>query len=139
MKLIFDSNVVMDILAERQPFVDASEEAMAQATLKGCQTAITANAVTDLFFLLRKRLADPARTRVVLKRMVSAITILDATSEICMAAFKSLVADFEDAVLAETATRWSADFIVTKNARDFEKSTIKAITPDELLVTLEKV
>ena len=137
MKLIFDSNVVMDVLAERQPFVDASEEAMAKAALIGYPIAITANTVTDLFFLLRKHFTDAAKTREVLEKMVSAVQILDTTSEICLAAFKSPVADFEDAVLVETAIRWSADFIVTRNTRDFGASPIKAVTPDEMLVMLK--
>ncbi len=111
MNVIFDSNVVMDVLTGRQPFAEVSEEAMTRATLAGCSTAITANTVTDLFFLLRKHFSDADKTRAVLHKMASAITILDTTGDICMAAFDSPVADFEDAVVVESARRWPADYI----------------------------
>lgn len=133
MKIVFDTNIVLDILTGREPFADASTEAMAIAVRKRSLVAITANTVTDLYFLLRKLLPNRNSVKTELEKLVRSVDVLDTTRDICLLAFKSLVADFEDAVLAESALRWNADCIVTRNIRDFAASPVEAILPDELL------
>ncbi len=133
MKIIFDTNVVMDVLASREPFAEASTEAMALTIRKRFAAAITANTVTDLYFLLRKHLLNREQTKTALEKLVKSIVVLDTTREHCLLAFQSPVNDFEDAVLAKTAKQWSADCIVTRNTPDFIASPVEAITPDELL------
>ncbi|MDR1612260.1 MAG: PIN domain-containing protein [Planctomycetota bacterium] len=133
MNVIIDTNVVLDVLANRIPFAKASAEAIALAEQNGCLLAITANAVTDLYFLLLRHLSDVVRAKTLLKGAVERIVVLDTTREICLSAFKSPISDFEDAVLVESALRWGADCIVTRNTRDFAASPVEAITPDELL------
>jgi Predicted nucleic acid-binding protein, contains PIN domain len=133
MKLIFDTNVVMDVLAERVPFADASTEAMGLAIRKRLRVAITANTVTDLYFLLRKHFRDRDKTKSALETLVKSVLVLDTTREHCLLAFQSPVRDFEDAVLVEAARSWQADFIVTRNGDDFTASRLDVITPADLL------
>ncbi len=133
MKVIFDTNVVLDVLAAREPFADVSTEAMALVSRKRFAAAITANTVTDLYFLLRKHVMDRNSAKVALERMVRAITVLDTNRELCLLAFRSPVDDFEDAILVESAKQWFADCIVTRSVSDFVASAIEAITPDEFL------
>lgn len=133
MNVILDTNVVLDVLADRKPFVALSAEAIARAELSGCAVAITANTVTDLYYLLRRHLSDGARAKSLLLGAVRRIMVLDTTRDVCLSAFDSPVADFEDAVLAESALRWGADCIVTRNVDDFAASPIKAVTPEEFI------
>jgi predicted nucleic acid-binding protein len=133
MNVILDTNVVLDVLANRMPFVEESAKAMALAEQSGCNVAITANTVTDLYFLLRRYLSDDTRTKAVLLGAVERVTVLDTTRELCLLAFRSPVADFEDAVLVESAKRWSADCIVTRDDSGFTASPIEAITPTQFL------
>jgi hypothetical protein len=125
--------VVLDVLANRIPFVKASAEAIALAERNGCDLAITANTVTDLYFLLRRHLSDGVRAKALLMGAVERVIVLDTTREVCLSAFKSPVSDFEDAVLVESALRWGADCIVTRNTGDFAASPIEAITPEEFI------
>lgn len=133
MNVIFDTNVVLDVLANRKPFASASAEAIMYAEQMGCTAAITANTVTDLYFLLRRHLSNAARAKALLLGAVQRIMVLDTTRELCLAAFKSPVSDFEDAVLVESALRWGADCIVTRNTADFAASPVAAITPEEFV------
>lgn len=133
MNVIFDTNVVMDALTNREPFAEASTEAIALAGDKGCSVAITANTVTDLFFLLRKHFSNAEQAKATLLRLVKTVTILDTTREVCLLAFDSPVVDFEDAVLVESAVKWGADCIVTRNISDFAASPIEAIEPDAFI------
>ena len=133
MKIVFDTNVILDVLGERMPFAPMSTEAMAVVERDGVAGAMTANTITDLYFLLQKRHMQPDAIKDALMKLVDAIEVLDTTRELCVLAFKSPVADFEDAVLVESAQRWSADCIVTRNTSDFAASPVEAITPEELL------
>ncbi len=133
MKIVFDTNVILDVLIEREPFVEVSSRAFDIIDRKGVSGAMTANTVTDLFFLYRKHQPDSATRKEALRTLMSALEVLDTTRAICFSALDSPISDFEDAVVAESAKAWSADFIVTRDADGFSDSTIKAITPDELL------
>ncbi len=138
MNVIFDTNVVMDVLTEREPFSEASAEAIALAGDKGCNVAITANTVTDLYFLLRKHFSDGAKAKSMLLRLVRNVIVLDTTRELCLLAFDSPVSDFEDAVLAESAIRWGADCIVTRNGSDFTASPTETLIPEEFISRISK-
>ncbi len=133
MKIVFDTNVILDVLGERMPFAPVSTEAMAVVEREGIIGALTANTVTDLYFLLQKRRMGPDAIKDALVSLMDALEVLDTTREVCLLAFRSPVSDFEDAVLVESAKRWSADCIVTRNTGDFAASPIEAITPGELL------
>ena len=118
MKLVFDTNVIVDVLTLREPFAGASKKAMATVARPGVFGAMTANSMTDIFYLLR---------------LMDYLEILDATHSICRLALQSVMLDFEDALVAESARMWSADCIVTRDPRGFADSPVKAVTPDELL------
>lgn len=133
MKIVFDTNVILDVLAERTPFVDASDKALDIIDRKGVVGAITANTITDLFFLYRKHQPDRAKRKKAIFGVMTAMEVLDTTRALCFLALDSSMGDFEDALLAESAKMWSADCIVTRNVRDFAASPVEAITPDELL------
>ncbi len=133
MNIVFDTNVIFDVLGKQLPFADTSTEAMAVVEREGIVGAMTANTVTDLYFLLQKRKMGADAIKDALMKLMNAIEVLDTTRELCLLAFRSPIVDFEDAVLVESAKRWSADCIVTRNIRDFVASPVEAITPDELL------
>ncbi len=133
MKIVFDTNVILDVLGERMPFSPLSTEAMAVIEREGIVGAMTANTITDLYFLLQRRKMASDAIKDALVKLMDALEVLDTTRELCLLGFRSPVADFEDAVLVETAKRWSADFIVTRNTGDFTASSVEAITPTELL------
>ncbi len=133
MNVIFDTNIIMDVLADREPFVIFSTEALKRGERNGCRAAITANTVTDVYYLLRKHLSDSVRAKKLLLGAVQRVMVLDTTRDICLSAFNSPVSDFEDAVLVESALRWGADCIVTRDTGDFSASPIPALTPEEFL------
>ena len=133
MKLVFDTNVILDVLARREPFFDASLKALDSIGRKGVSAAITANIITDVFFLYQKHQPDRNKCKEAIRTLMNALEVLDTTRALCSSALDSSMSDFEDAVVAESAKLWSADFIVTRDAHGFDLSPVKAITPDELL------
>ncbi len=133
MKLVFDTNVIVDVLTLREPFVGASKQAMAAAAQPGATGAVTANSLTDIFYLLRKHQPDKALLKQSLGGLMNYLEVLDTTRSLCRLALQSAMADFEDALVAESALLWSADFIVTRDPNGFADSPVQAVTPEQLL------
>lgn len=138
MKIVFDTNVIVDVLTDRDPFAEVSTKALAAVERNDIVGAMTANTITDVYYILRRR--EPSRTRrkAILKELIAAVEVLDTTKSLCCSALDSSIADFEDAVVVESAKQWSADCIVTRNTEDFVDSPIKVMTPAEFIEMLSR-
>ena len=133
MKLVFDTNVILDVLAKREPFFADSLKALDLIGRKDVSGAITANILTDVFFLYQKHQPDRAKRKEAIRTLMNALEVLDTTRNVCLLALDSAMSDFEDAVVAESAKLCPADFIVTRDAHGFDDSPVEAITPTDLL------
>jgi len=133
MKILIDTNVILDALMNRTPWaVDAQNIllAVAQDEAEGC---ITASAFTDIYYLMKKHLKNKTQTKTALLNLLSVIEILEVTSKDCVEAFKLPMQDYEDALLAYCAHRHAVDNIITRNKKDYKNSPVKAISPNDLL------
>ncbi|MDR1486422.1 MAG: PIN domain-containing protein, partial [Deltaproteobacteria bacterium] len=74
-----------------------------------------------------------AKRKDALRKLMSSLSVLDTTRDLCFMALESPIADFEDALLAESARHWSADHIVTRDGSGFVESPVEAISSEELL------
>lgn len=135
MKLFFDTNVVLDVLARRAPWVDDSAAALTLVDAGGAQGFVAVHTVTTLDYLLRRHLGrrEAATALVDLLGLVRAVT---ADHEMLLKAYSLGWDDFEDAVQAVCALEAGADYLVTRNPADFHPLTIPVVTPAELLATL---
>ena len=133
MNLVFDTNVIVDVLMERQPFFELSKKAMAVAAQNDVIGAMTANTMTDIFYLLRKHQPNLKLLKSTLLDFMNFLEVLDTTRDLCLRALNSPMADFEDALLAESAKLWSADYIISRDINGFSESPVPAITPEGLL------
>lgn len=136
MKAVVDTNVILDALTSREPFREAAEAIFLHTAAKSFDALLIATSITDIHYLLRKHLHDPELTRSALGNLLVLFEIQDVTQEDCINALASKMSDFEDAILASCAARASAEFIITRNTKDFKESPILAITPDEFLQIL---
>jgi predicted nucleic acid-binding protein len=133
MKIMIDTNVVLDVLLRREPFFSASYEVIKQSALEKCEGFVSASAATDIFYLLRRSLKDTEKARESMEKLLQLIGIADALGEDVYAANASNMTDFEDALVASIAERCRMAYIVTHNVKDYCKSPVKAITPEEFL------
>lgn len=132
MRLLIDANILLDVLQNRAPYVTASA-----AIWKFCETGQAEGTVSSLTFanlvyIMRKEL-DPIGIEDVLRKLSLIFMFEDLTSADLLAAAQLQWNDFEDALQSVTAERMRADYIVTRNVRDFSGSGIVAVTPEELL------
>lgn len=131
-RILFDSDVLLDVLAQRQPFVVASAQALNLVAKPHVQAYVSGHAVTNIFYILRRQVGSEA-ARSLLSRLLQRIQIASVTDSVIRAALQSSITDFEDAVTSEAACAAGVEIIVTRNISDFAASEIPAVLPEELL------
>jgi predicted nucleic-acid-binding protein len=134
-QVLFDSDVLLDILAQRQPFVVASAQALNTVIKKQVQGFVSGHAVTNIFYILRRQIGSEA-ARKLIENLLQHIQIASVTDEVIHQALKSPIKDFEDAVTSAAAMSAGLEIIVTRNKADFVESSIPAMLPEELLKML---
>ncbi|MCD8148344.1 MAG: PIN domain-containing protein [Clostridiales bacterium] len=135
MKLLIDANVILDVLQDRQPHVEASSiiwKMCETDQAKGCISALT---FANMVYVMRKEL-EPEKTEEVLKALSLIFDFVDLSASDLSHAARLKWADFEDALQSVTAERIHADYIVTRNVKDFTRSKVLAFTPSELIARL---
>lgn len=132
-RVLFDSDVLLDVMAQRQPFVVASAQALNTVTQEQVQGYVSAHAVTNIFYILRRQVGSEA-ARELISRLLQHIQVASVTKEVIQAALQSSIPDFEDAVTSEAANAAEVEVIVTRNTSDFIASSVPAVLPEEFLV-----
>jgi len=136
MKVLLDTNIIIDFLEEREPFY-ANSYRVIQYGLEGVmETIISAGAVKDVYYLIKRFFNDDVKARESVFLISNYIKIVNTTAEDITSAIIMFMPDFEDALIAAAARREKADYIITRNESDFKNSPIPAITPEELLERL---
>ncbi|MDR3364756.1 MAG: PIN domain-containing protein [Clostridiales Family XIII bacterium] len=133
MKILIDTNVVLDAIAQREPFREAAEQILLLAAEGKTKAYITANSATDIYYLIRKHLPSAAKAKEQLLKLTCAIGILDIAERDCLNGFSSPVHDYEDAVLSVRAKRAKMDYIVTRDMKHLEKASVPILSPEAFI------
>ncbi|MEI7437866.1 MAG: PIN domain-containing protein [bacterium] len=137
MRVLLDTNVVLDVLLARQPFVGASAEVFGLAEHSRIEGLLCATTITTIDYLLTQTMPRPA-ARQALQKLLELFEIAPVSRAVLEEALKSKLTDFEDAVLDQAGRLAGAEVIVTRNQKDFRQATLKILGPDELLASLPK-
>ena len=133
MKALIDTCIVIDFLQRREPFDKEAIQIMQLAAMNQFTGYITAKAATDIYYLNHRATHSDKESRSKLYQLLKIISMLDTSPEDIFNAISSDTSDFEDAVMVETARRSRMDCIVTRNQKDYEKSSVTVYTPAEFL------
>lgn len=133
MDLLIDTNIFIDVFTHRQPFEELSKKIFQMCVLKECNGIIASHSFTNMFYLLRKNYSSED-----LRNLLLSLTESFAISALSGQKIKSALLrydffDFEDCLQDECALDFSADYIITRNPKDFAKSKVQALTPEEFL------
>ena len=133
-KILIDSDVIIDLFLDREPFANQSEHIFEKLAADRVQGYVTAVALLNIYYIVRKTLGrDMALDCLQRLLETDGLEILAVDKEHVRAALDAGMTDFEDAVQAVTAQFAGIDMIVTRNIRDFRNAPIPALTPEELL------
>lgn len=135
MKVLIDTNVILDVLCNRPDFVETSSKIWKYCEVKQIEGYISALSVPNIVYILRKELT-PEKTQELIKKIMLIFDIIELKSADFKNASEMLTSDYEDALQMCCANRIKADYIATRNIRDFKDSKIPALKPSELLERL---
>lgn len=138
MKHIFlDTNIVIDFLADRKPFSLFAAKLFNFSILGKAKIYVSAVSYNNIYYILRQSHSS-VETLKLLDELSEMTEITDLTKSIIKKSLKSDFKDFEDAIQYNCAlSLFKIDFIVTRDTKDFKKSTLSIMTPEEAVRLLE--
>jgi predicted nucleic acid-binding protein len=130
-KLFLDTNIIVDLIADRKPFSKYAIKIFKHAEEKKVQIFTSSHSITTTHYLLKKHVEEKI-LREILSNLIEFITIVPVNNDVIKKALKSKHKDFEDAIQIISASAIeNIDFIITRNLKDFRESEILALSPDE--------
>lgn len=137
MKLFLDTNVMLDLLGERDPFYISAAKIATLADKRKLQIIVSALSYdTTSYFLTKYYGLEKTKDKLRKFKVISEICELDVL--IIEKGLNSDFSDFEDSLQYYSALRTECDIIITRNGKDFKKSQIPVMTPDEFLGSIKK-
>lgn len=135
-RVLFDANILLDVLARREPLFTGSAAAWALAeegVVVGYAAAHTFTTLQSLY----SRIASREGTTLALRKMLKVFRTAAVDLEVLEAALSYGWADFEDAVQMAAAERAGCDYLLTRSQGDFEPAAVSVIGPVELVAVFK--
>ena len=133
-KVFVDTDVILDLLAQRIPHFHFSAVLFTFAEMKKLELYTTPLILANTFYILRKQLGnDEAKKH--LRKLRILLHIIDSSESVIDKALNSDFADFEDAIQYYTALENKITLILTRNLRDYKKASVVVQTPEAFLVS----
>jgi predicted nucleic acid-binding protein len=134
-KVLLDTNIVVDVALERQPFVENSEAVISLVEQRQIEGYISASSFGDLYYIIRKEKGRELALEF-LREIVTVCQICTVDTAAINIALSTNFRDFEDAIQYSTAVVNQLDGIVTRNPQDFPVTIPRILTPDQLIAEL---
>lgn len=135
MRLLLDTNVVLDVMLKRHPHVTDSTKVMAAAEIGSVDGSLCATTVTTIHCLATKALGAKMAAKEI-ARLLSIFRIVSVTEAVLHTALQTKSPDYEDAVLFEAARALGVDGIASRNSKDFPKSVLAIYQPIDVVTLL---
>lgn len=135
MRLLLDINVILDVLLVREPWIRDAGRLLSAVEEGRAEGYVAGHTITTIHYLVAREKGRQLATRAVTD-ILRISQVVPVTSDGFQRALLSGIEDFEDAVQAEAALQIAADYLVTRNAKDFRKASVEVRTPAEVLAIL---
>ena len=137
MKLMIDTNILLDVLLDREPFSDASAMIWRLCEAKETEGCISSLSFANIAYVLRKKIDKQS-----IMSMITDLSLIFRFEDLGQGDLYGAAAcqwdDFEDGIQFATAVRIKADCIITRNKKDYVDSIIPVMTPEEFLSAYKK-
>jgi predicted nucleic acid-binding protein len=137
MKILIDTNIILDFLLQRDPFFQDAErlfQAISQDRIVGYVTATT---LTDIFYIARRQTQSLEKARQAVLETLIVMAVCPVDRDVLESALSSNCADFEDAVQIFSAVAQGLDAIVTRDPQGFVDSPLLTLTVRDLLIQID--
>jgi len=130
-KICFDTNIILDVLLERQPRHTAALALLTKVETGQIEGFLCPTTVTTIANLIQKE-KDTRTAKELIRHLLTLFDLTTINKHACESALSTGIADYEDAVLHESARFSGMDAIVTRNTKDFQYAALTVYSPDEL-------
>lgn len=137
MKILFDTNVVLDFLFDRKPFSNLAADLFTKVEKGIIHGYLCATTITTIYYLAAK-VSGKSHSEIYIRNLMSLFEIAPINRAVLESALRANFDDFEDAVISESAIHIGASGVVTRNLSDFRKSTINLYSPEQLVKILSR-
>ena len=138
MKILFDTNVILDVLLDREPFSNDAAFLMSLVEKSDVIGFMCATTVTTIYYLAAKALGHQTASRHI-RTLLNLFEVAPVNRVVLEGAAASKFKDFEDAVIHASAIHAGAEYIVTRNSADFKESRLPVFSPENLIKNLESL
>ncbi len=128
MKVMIDTNVILDVLCKRPDFYEDSAKIFKLCEVKKISGVMSSLTVSNIYYILRKEL-DAVKTKEILDILFLIFSVADLKADDLKKAVDTKFRDYDDAVQSACAVRIKANYIITRNTGDFTESKVAAINP----------
>jgi predicted nucleic acid-binding protein len=132
MKVLIDTNVILDVLINNAVFFAHSKKMFDFAEQKQITGYISASAITDIFYIAQRKLGKRA-IKEAIKKVLKVFYPATVTENNIYQALDMEWDDFEDSLQYIVGEGLSVEYIVTRNTKDFASSPIPAVTPEQFI------
>ena len=125
MKILTDTNIVLDVILKREPFYTMSMDVLRLAQREDIQEYVSASAITDIYYLSYRQLRDKKLVKRLIKNLLTVVSVAYVSEREIFKAIELDWPDFEDTVQYSVALLQQMEGIVTRNPDDYKRSEIK--------------
>lgn len=133
MKVLLDTNILLDVILQRQPFSTDAVKILKLSDMGEINSYITSNSITDVFYVLRKYFDNIQDRQDAIIYVLNMIDIVSVTRTDIFKALELDYTDFEDAIQTQCAKKIKANFIIKRNEKDFKDKSVQVISPANFL------
>lgn len=133
MRILIDTNIVLDVLLKREPFCKVGVEVLNLAKKDNVQEYLSASAVTDIYYLSYRQLKSKKLAKELLKEILTIVSVASVSEQEIRKALELEWNDFEDSVQYSVALLEEMDGVVTRNPSDYSESEIPVWLPEQVL------
>ena len=138
MRVLFDTNVVLDVLLDRAPFAEVGANLFSRVERGELTGFVGATTVTTVHYLSSK-VVGTVRAHDVVEKLLILFGVAAVNRTVLVDALVLGFGDYEDAVLHEAARHAGAEGVVTRDRRGFRKAKLAVYTPEELRRMLDAI
>lgn len=132
MRVLIDTNVILDVWLAREPFLRDSAQLLSAAETGAITAIICPTTITTLHYLVKRTRGD-AKARSLIDSLFQICEVGALQKQDIAVALESKMKDFEDAVIEAVALESDADLIATRNLADFKRSRVPAREPQKII------
>ncbi len=137
MKIFIDTDILIDVALDRTPFSNDASLLLDKLEMKQADGFIAWHSLSNLYYICSSSIHDK-KLKEYIKELLSFVSVSETTTKDAIYALGLNVGDFEDAMQISAAISCKADFVVTRNIRDFKHSPVPPCLPGEIIRIIDK-